>query len=177
MVIVQETQDSTLSVRNMDARPSTVCLSPPPPPPPTPSPSTYPLNLQNTEGTVYQLPGKDVEGSPKILDATAVDPYDFRHAIKSEPELADLRKRKQGKLASYQQKQNEVTVPPSKSPALPPAHIFPTQLIESLLKPMEEHTEDARVDVEATRLPVCTVPYPFRVSLTRSLSGQDCCVG
>ncbi|KAI0785409.1 CDF-like metal transporter [Irpex lacteus] len=111
MVVVEATDDHTLSVRTMDARPST-----------------------NTEGTAYHSPGKDVEGSPKFADGGA-DPYEFRSAIKSDPELNDLRQRKHGKqLADYHKKQNE--------------------LIEALLKPMEEHTEDARVEEEAARLPV-----------------------
>ncbi|KAI0348241.1 CDF-like metal transporter [Trametopsis cervina] len=111
MVVVESTQDHTLSVRPMDARPSI-----------------------NTEGTAHDSPGKDVEGSPKSLDLHA-DPFDMRNSYKTEEELNDLRKRKQGKrLASYHRRQNE--------------------LITSLLKPMEEHTEDARVEEAASKLPI-----------------------
>lgn len=102
MVIVQTTEDHILTIRNMDARPSTVSTTRLAPR------SRAHLRLQNTEGTAYQSNGKDVEGSPKMTEP-ASDPYDFRNAIKSEPELADLRKRKQGKsLASYYKRQNEV---------------------------------------------------------------------
>lgn len=67
-------------------------------------------DTQNTEGTAYHSPGKDVEGSPKFADGGA-DPYEFRSAIKSDPELSDLRQRKHGKqLADYHKKQNEVRV-------------------------------------------------------------------
>ncbi|KAJ7754979.1 CDF-like metal transporter [Mycena maculata] len=65
----------------------------------------------------------------------ASDPFHFRGALKTPAQIDELRRRKKGKrIASYHGKQNT--------------------LIESLLKPMEEHTEDARVDEAATRLPV-----------------------
>ncbi|KAI0691986.1 CDF-like metal transporter [Cytidiella melzeri] len=90
--------------------------------------------LQNSEETSGQSPGKDVEHSPKTAEFVA-DPYALRSAIKSDSQLSELRKRKRGKgLASYHKRQNE--------------------LIEALLKPMEEHTEDARVEEQAARLPV-----------------------
>ncbi|KAI0094400.1 CDF-like metal transporter [Irpex rosettiformis] len=110
MVIVHESEDHVLSVRTMDHRQST-----------------------NSEGTVHHEPRKDVEDAPNSVEA--VDPYDFRSAVKSEQQLQELRQRKHGKeLAKYHKKQNE--------------------LIESLLKPMEDHAEDARVEEEAARLPV-----------------------
>lgn len=62
MVIVQETQDSTLSVRNMDARPSTVSLPPPPPL------LTYPLTrtpTHRTQRVPYTTPlGKTSKARP-----------------------------------------------------------------------------------------------------------------
>ncbi|KAJ7459060.1 CDF-like metal transporter [Mycena galericulata] len=65
----------------------------------------------------------------------ASDPFHFKGALKTPAEIDELRRRKKGKrLASYHGNQNT--------------------LIESLLKPMEEHTEDARVDEAAARLPV-----------------------
>ncbi|TFY71809.1 hypothetical protein EVG20_g1196 [Dentipellis fragilis] len=64
------------------------------------------------------------------------DPYMFLNSIKSDDELYTLRRRheKGKKLEHYHRKQND--------------------LIASLLKPMEEHTEDARAEEENTRLPV-----------------------
>ncbi|KAI0050597.1 CDF-like metal transporter [Auriscalpium vulgare] len=63
------------------------------------------------------------------------DPFCFSNGIKTDEELAQLRRRKRGKrLASYHRKQNN--------------------LIESLLKPMEEHTEDAKNEEESLRVPV-----------------------
>ncbi|PSR72557.1 hypothetical protein PHLCEN_2v11550 [Hermanssonia centrifuga] len=111
MVVVETTEEHVLTVRGMDARPS----------------------ITNTEGTAHNIDNKDVEQSPKTSEVP--DPYAFRNGLKSEDELAQLRRTKLGKrLEGYQRKQND--------------------LIEALLKPMEEHTEDARVEEEATRLPV-----------------------
>ncbi|KAI0005537.1 CDF-like metal transporter, partial [Russula compacta] len=63
------------------------------------------------------------------------DPYNFGHGLKSDEEIAELRSRKRGKrLANYHRRQND--------------------LIASLLKPMEEHTEDARNEEDHSRLPV-----------------------
>ncbi|KAF8215814.1 CDF-like metal transporter [Mycena galopus ATCC 62051] len=68
----------------------------------------------------------DMEGAP--------DPFHFRGALKTPAEIDELRRRKKGKrLASYHGNQNT--------------------LIAALLKPMEEHTEDARIDEAAARLP------------------------
>ncbi|KAH9948224.1 CDF manganese transporter [Amylocystis lapponica] len=64
------------------------------------------------------------------------DPYLLRRGIKTDDELAAIRSlRKSGKkLERFHKRQND--------------------LITSLLKTMEEHTEEARVDEEAARLPV-----------------------
>lgn len=63
------------------------------------------------------------------------DPFNFGHGLKTDVEIAELRSRKRGKrLANYHRKQNA--------------------LIASLLKPMEEHTEDARHEEDLSRLPV-----------------------
>ncbi|KAJ3527884.1 hypothetical protein NM688_g8066 [Phlebia brevispora] len=76
---------------------------------------------------------KDVEQSPKSSELS--DPYAFRNGILTEDELAILRKRKRGKaIERYHRRQND--------------------LISALLKPMEEHTEDARAAEEAARLPI-----------------------
>ncbi|KAJ7103191.1 CDF-like metal transporter [Mycena belliarum] len=69
------------------------------------------------------------------LERAVSDPYHFRGALKTPTEIDELRRRKKGKrLAAYHGNQNT--------------------LIASLLKPMEQHTEDARVDEAAARLPV-----------------------
>ncbi|KAJ7492279.1 CDF-like metal transporter [Mycena latifolia] len=69
------------------------------------------------------------------LERANADPFHFRGALKTPAEIDELRRRKKGKrLAAYHGNQNT--------------------LIASLLKPMEEHTEDARVDEAAARLPV-----------------------
>ncbi|KAN0135624.1 CDF zinc transporter 2 [Lactarius tabidus] len=63
------------------------------------------------------------------------DPFNIGHGLKTDAEIAELRSRKRGKrLANYHRKQNA--------------------LIASLLKPMEEHTEDARHEEDLSRLPV-----------------------
>ncbi|EJF67290.1 CDF-like metal transporter [Dichomitus squalens LYAD-421 SS1] len=63
------------------------------------------------------------------------DPFKFRSAYKTDEELSELRRRKKGKsLEDYHKRQNS--------------------LIEDLLKTMEDHTNDARVEEEAARLPV-----------------------
>jgi len=66
---------------------------------------------------------------------TSRDPYNFGHGLKSDAQIAELRSRKRGKpLANFHRRQND--------------------LITSLLKPMEEHTEDARNEEGLSRLPV-----------------------
>ena len=99
---------------------------------------------------------QDIEQSPKSSELS--DPYALRSSIKTEDELAIIRKSKRGKgLEHYHRRQNNVgTNHPGLAtvracPRLTP--LFP-QLITSLLKPMEEHTEDAREAEEAARLPV-----------------------
>ncbi|KAJ7665452.1 CDF-like metal transporter [Mycena polygramma] len=69
------------------------------------------------------------------LECAIEDPFHFKGALKTPAEIDELRRRKKGKrLAAYHGNQNT--------------------LIASLLKPMEEHTEDARIDEDASRLPV-----------------------
>jgi len=69
------------------------------------------------------------------------DPFLFRDALKTSPQLAELRQRhKTGKgLEKYHRRQND--------------------LIVSLLKPMEEHTQEAKVEEEAARLPIKIAIY------------------
>ncbi|THV06461.1 CDF-like metal transporter [Dendrothele bispora CBS 962.96] len=63
------------------------------------------------------------------------DPFRFRNAVKTSSELDDIRRRRKGRrLAKYHARQNN--------------------LIDSLLKSMEDHTSEARDEEEAARLPV-----------------------
>ena len=90
------------------------------------------------------------------------DPFNFGHGLKTDAEIAEIRNRKRGKpLANYHRKQNAVGSLLLCSCSLltlqGPIH----QLIASLLKPMEEHTEDARHEEDLSRVPVstCTSRY------------------
>jgi len=96
------------------------------------------------DGAVIDLPHDDTKDIERATTVTPVsgdsanlsDPYAFRTALKSQGELDELRRRKRiGKrLERYHRRQNA--------------------LITSLLRPMEEHTEQARAEEEAARLPV-----------------------
>ncbi|KIM70056.1 hypothetical protein SCLCIDRAFT_1207338, partial [Scleroderma citrinum Foug A] len=72
--------------------------------------------------------GRDVEMKPQVKDELRPDPFKFRRGIVPDDQLDQLRRRrKTGKnLEKYQRKQNE--------------------LIDFLLKSMEEHTEQAKND-------------------------------
>lgn len=72
--------------------------------------------------------GGDVEMRPHVKDELRPDPFKFRRGIVPDEELSQLRRRRKiGKnLERYQRKQNE--------------------LIDSLLKSMDEHTEKAKDD-------------------------------
>ncbi|KAH6917075.1 cation diffusion facilitator 1 [Coprinopsis sp. MPI-PUGE-AT-0042] len=68
------------------------------------------------------------------------DPYQFRDKLVDEETLSGLRNRKKGKhVANFHLRQND--------------------LIHSLLKPMEQHTEDAHAEEESTRLSVKIAVY------------------
>ncbi|KAF8640662.1 hypothetical protein AX17_000319 [Amanita inopinata Kibby_2008] len=74
----------------------------------------------------------DIEGTPGVLP---LDPYQLRDGVVSGEQITVLRRRRKGKsVAEYQQRQND--------------------LINYVLKPMEEHTEEAKLDEEAARLQV-----------------------
>ncbi|KAF8172692.1 CDF-like metal transporter [Pholiota molesta] len=82
----------------------------------------------------------DIQPSSGSKALIAVDPYQIRDGILTEEELANLRHHKKGKaVGKYQSRQNN--------------------LISALLKPMEEHTEDAKAQEEAIRLPVKIAIY------------------
>jgi len=106
-----------------------------------PPPSYNQLQLADESGeSSMSVHKKDIEratsNTPNSVVPNSPDPYAFRSAIKSDDELAELRKRrKTGKrLEKYHRKQNS--------------------LIDSLLKPMEEHTQEAKDQMEASRLPI-----------------------
>jgi len=79
---------------------------------------------------------RDTTLTPSSPKLDSPDPFNLRNGLSSDEQLADLRKRKKkGKqLERYHRQQNE--------------------LINSFLKPMEAHTEEARAEEEAARLPV-----------------------
>ncbi|TCD71144.1 hypothetical protein EIP91_012092 [Steccherinum ochraceum] len=124
MVIVKETAESTLTAR---------------------PPHTAEL-LMASDGAVLDQDGDtkldDVERADTLtpsssnIESSSRDPFNIRNGLASEDQLQDLRRRrKNGKrLEKYHRRQND--------------------LIQSFLKPMEEHTEDARAEEEAARLPV-----------------------
>ncbi|KZT71969.1 hypothetical protein DAEQUDRAFT_723602 [Daedalea quercina L-15889] len=89
---------------------------------------------------------KDEEQTGIPLTPSHPDPYSFQTAYKTHEELASLRRKKAGnRLVSFYHKQND--------------------LITSLLKPMDEHTEEARVEEETARLPI-------RIAIWASLVGN-----
>jgi hypothetical protein len=49
----------------------------------------------------------DVEGYPPSGSVASPDPFRIRHGLKSDQEIAELRRRRKG-LAKYQRKQNDV---------------------------------------------------------------------
>ncbi|KAJ3976119.1 CDF-like metal transporter [Lentinula raphanica] len=119
---------------------------------PEPSPTLTPLTHLAADSTAPPKPslspsptfGPDLEqnnnSSSSNVDSTN-DPYRLRKGFSTDQEISALRHRKnKGKaVANFQDQQNE--------------------LINSLLKPMQEHTEDARVQAEDNRLPVKIAIY------------------
>ncbi|KAF8167538.1 CDF-like metal transporter [Crassisporium funariophilum] len=88
---------------------------------------------------------EDVERASGSSSLLPVDPFQIRDGIVPDEELAGLRRRAKGKrVAKYQTQQNN--------------------LISALLKPMEEHTEDAKLEQEAARLPVRIAIYASMIS-------------
>ncbi|KAJ2915923.1 hypothetical protein MD484_g4471, partial [Candolleomyces efflorescens] len=101
--------------------------------------STGSTALQGLPELNFQRPDPE-EGSSTASSILPQDPYQFKDGIIPDHALDGLRNRKKGKnIARYQQKQNV--------------------LIESLLKPMEAHTEDAEQEENANRLAVKIAIY------------------
>jgi hypothetical protein len=83
---------------------------------------------------------EDIERASGSTAILPTDPFQLRDGLLTEDEIAVLRRRKKGKaIAKYQLRQNN--------------------LIAAMLKPMEEHTQDAAAEEEATRLPVKIAIY------------------
>ena len=100
----------------------------------------------------------DVEASASG-PSSLTDPFQIRDGIVPEDELAGLRQRKKGKsIAHYQIQQNSVRPAGFSVGDSLYDSTFSLQLILDLLKPMEEHTEDAKMDEAAVRLPVSADP-------------------
>ncbi|KAI0778811.1 CDF-like metal transporter [Trametes elegans] len=80
---------------------------------------------------LQQLDNVERASGPKTVE----DPFRFRSAYKNDAQLHELRKRRKGKdLEHYHRQQN--------------------QLIDDLLKSMDEHTTEAREEEEHARLPI-----------------------
>jgi hypothetical protein len=94
----------------------------------------------------------DIERNPEACSVIQPDPYCFRDSLKTDSQLAEIRRRhKTGKrVERYHRRQNDVMLvflscmPIANSP----------KLITSLLKPMEEHTEQAKASEDHARLRV-----------------------
>jgi len=103
-----------------------------------------------TEPRLLYPPGgrKDIESSPQASVHSHEDPFQFRGGLKSDHELSELRQRHGGRtgkrIEGFHRKQNA--------------------LIESLLKPMAQHTSEAEDDEASARLPVKIAIYASLVA-------------
>ncbi|QRV91598.1 cation efflux family protein [Ceratobasidium sp. AG-Ba] len=103
------------------------------------SPSTsYSPNPQRTGGSLKNF-AHDVEVRSALSGSS--DPFSFRSAVKTDVELNELRSRNKAgkKIEKYHRGQND--------------------LIDSLLKPMEAHTAEAKAAEDEDRLPVRIAIY------------------
>jgi hypothetical protein len=106
---------------------------------------------------------EDLEVVPVGVSAYP-DPFVIRSGFKTEGELAELRKRKKTgkKLAEYHRTQNEACPLVAQWHSL--SNCRSIQLIENLLKPMEDHTHEAQEDEEGARLAVRSPQSHFSIS-------------
>ncbi|TFK26653.1 CDF-like metal transporter [Coprinopsis marcescibilis] len=106
--------------------------------PPSPATSTspdLPISPENPLGDIERITSTS-SGSTILQN----DPYQFREKLVPEEALSGLRNRKKGKsVADYHLRQND--------------------LIHQLLKPMDQHTEDAQVEEDSSRLAVKIAIY------------------
>ncbi|KAL0955440.1 hypothetical protein HGRIS_001683 [Hohenbuehelia grisea] len=93
-------------------------------------------DVSSASPTLAKTPVTDVESTSDSRHVLPADPFQLRDSIKSVDEIAELRRRrgKGVKVANYYARQND--------------------LITASLKSMEEHTEEGKVEEEASRLPV-----------------------
>ncbi|KAK0495182.1 CDF-like metal transporter [Armillaria luteobubalina] len=94
-------------------------------------------DLERKSTTPSSGSAQDVEASAaSIATGSSTDPFNLRNGIRSDSELAELRRRAKGKkkvaVVKYQNRQND--------------------LIAYLLKPLEQHTSDAKDEEESARL-------------------------
>ncbi|KAG6820670.1 hypothetical protein H0H93_013521 [Arthromyces matolae] len=97
--------------------------------------------------TVSTMVVADIERAIGITSSVQpVDPYQLRTGLLTEEQISSLRHRsKKGKrVAHYHQRQND--------------------LINALLKPMEDHTQEARDDEDNARLPIKIAVYASLIS-------------
>ncbi|KAF9072730.1 hypothetical protein BDP27DRAFT_1391263 [Rhodocollybia butyracea] len=94
-----------------------------------------PTLLAIPSDTVVLDDSTKIEDTAESATVLPLDPFHLRDAIQSEKQLQGLRMRRNGKkLQKYHSRQND--------------------LIISLLKPMEEHSSEAKDEEDAVRLPV-----------------------
>lgn len=104
--------------------------------------TSVPSNLPDTTVPDQKLSSftVDLERNSESSNPYSLDPFSLRDGYKTEKQLAELRQRRKGKvIAKYHRRQNN--------------------LIDALLKSMEDHTKDAQVEEEAARLPVKIAIY------------------
>lgn len=106
--------------------------------PPTPARSLSATSDPNTLGADQKSDLSSRDGFQVDVERTSssglvTDPYNLREGIRSDSQLEEIRRRKKGKaIVKYQNKQND--------------------LISYLLKPMEEHTTEAKDEEDSARL-------------------------
>lgn len=119
---------------------------------------------QKTDATVHvhNVTQTDIERataySPTTLSAEAPDPFSLRNGVKTEDELSQLRQRRKN-LENFHRRQNNVSPDRHRQQVyLIDENVL--QLISYVLTPMDEHTEQAKVETEASRLPVRVSTQP-----------------
>ncbi|KAF9077151.1 CDF-like metal transporter [Rhodocollybia butyracea] len=87
----------------------------------------------------------DVEPAIATSSLNDVDPFNLRHGLQTEDQLSEIRNRKKSKgVLKYHSHQNK--------------------LINSLLKPMQDHIQDAKVEEDNNRIPVKIAVYASLVA-------------
>ncbi|KAK0184576.1 CDF-like metal transporter [Armillaria mellea] len=108
------------------------------PEPPTPTRSLSASSDPNTLGADQKSNLSSEDGFQADVERASsrgpvTDPYNLREGLRSDSQLEEIRRRKKGKaIVKYQNKQND--------------------LISYLLKPMEEHTTEAKDEEDSARL-------------------------